>query len=253
MFSLIAALLLQSPLTLLERAHSHNDYTRARPLFDALDNGFSSVEVDIYLVDGKLLVGHDRKDLKPENTLERMYLGPLAERMTANGGWVYPKTQKTFWVLVDIKTDGAAVYEQFKKSLALYPTLKCKSDKPSIRFVISGDRPIDAIVRDGGEWAGIDGRPSDLDKNYSPWLMPWISDAWKNHFSWLGMGEFPAVMGARLRELVATVHRQDRKIRFWGAPDTKPVWEVQWKAGVDFLNTDRPSDLRAWMLAQKGD
>ena len=38
------------------RAHAHNDYEHPRPLLDALDHRFGSVEADIYLVDGQLLV-----------------------------------------------------------------------------------------------------------------------------------------------------------------------------------------------------
>lgn len=36
----------------LERAHAHNDYEHDRPLLDALDHGFTSVEADVWLVDG---------------------------------------------------------------------------------------------------------------------------------------------------------------------------------------------------------
>ncbi|MCS6919603.1 MAG: hypothetical protein NZM28_07520, partial [Fimbriimonadales bacterium] len=50
---------------ILPRAHSHNDYWRKRPLQDALECGFCSVEADIFLVDGKLLVGHDTHELRP--------------------------------------------------------------------------------------------------------------------------------------------------------------------------------------------
>ena len=64
----------------LQQAHAHNDYEHARPLLDALDHGFCGVEADIYLVDGKLLVAHDRKDLRPERTLQALYLDPLRER-----------------------------------------------------------------------------------------------------------------------------------------------------------------------------
>jgi hypothetical protein len=53
----------------LVRAHAHNDYEHARPLFDALDRGFCSVEADVYLIDGELLVAHDRKDVKAGRTL----------------------------------------------------------------------------------------------------------------------------------------------------------------------------------------
>lgn len=43
----------------LEKAHAHNDYEHERPLFDALSHGFTSVEVDVHLVDGKLYVSHN--------------------------------------------------------------------------------------------------------------------------------------------------------------------------------------------------
>lgn len=36
------------------RAHAHNDYYHRRPLLDALDHGFLSVEADIRLVDSEL-------------------------------------------------------------------------------------------------------------------------------------------------------------------------------------------------------
>src|SRR5688572_24752148 len=74
----------------LVRGHSHNDYFRKRPLLDALDHGICSVEADIYLVDGALLLGHDLKDVKPERTLQALYLDPLRERARANGGRVFP-------------------------------------------------------------------------------------------------------------------------------------------------------------------
>ena len=43
----------------LAQAHAHNDYEHPRPLLDALDHGFTSVEADVWLVDGELLVAHD--------------------------------------------------------------------------------------------------------------------------------------------------------------------------------------------------
>ncbi|MGI9240008.1 MAG: hypothetical protein ACR2RV_04365, partial [Verrucomicrobiales bacterium] len=73
----------------LQQAHAHNDYEHERPLHDALEHGFCGVEADIYLVGGELLVAHDRKDLKPERTLQALYLDPLQKRVEANGGQVY--------------------------------------------------------------------------------------------------------------------------------------------------------------------
>ena len=49
----------------LAQAHAHNDYEHERPLFDALEHGFTSVEADVWLVDGELLVAHDLEDVQP--------------------------------------------------------------------------------------------------------------------------------------------------------------------------------------------
>src|SRR5882724_4727485 len=73
----------------LVHAHAHNDYEHPRPLLDALDHGFCSVEADIFLVDGLLLVAQYRKGLKPERTLQALYLDPLKKRALENGGRIY--------------------------------------------------------------------------------------------------------------------------------------------------------------------
>ena len=63
--------------TQLPFTHSHNDYEQAIPFNHAFDKGFHSIEADVWLVDGQLLVGHDRQALRPDRTLESLYLAPL--------------------------------------------------------------------------------------------------------------------------------------------------------------------------------
>src|SRR5262245_25702012 len=72
----------------LSRGHAHNDYAHERPLLDALEHGFCSVEADIYLVEGHLLVAHDRGQVQPGRTLQALYLDPLRDRVQKNGGKV---------------------------------------------------------------------------------------------------------------------------------------------------------------------
>ena len=101
----------------LPEAHAHNDYDHARPLFDALDHGFCSVEADIWLTPDGLLVAHDRKDLRPGRTLEALYLDPLRERIQANGGRVY-RGGPIFHLLIDVKTEADETYAVLDKVLA---------------------------------------------------------------------------------------------------------------------------------------
>ncbi len=53
----------------LVHAHAHNDYLNHHPLTDALDNGFTSVEADVWLArpGGELVLCHEEKasDGKP--------------------------------------------------------------------------------------------------------------------------------------------------------------------------------------------
>src|SRR5689334_9637589 len=107
----------EKSLTPLPRAHAHNDYEHKRPLLDALEQGFCSVEADVYLVGQELLVAHTSRDLKPERTLEKLYLAPLKERVRANGGRVY-REGPAFYLMIDVKTDAKATYAAVNKVLA---------------------------------------------------------------------------------------------------------------------------------------
>lgn len=96
--------------TPLLRAHAHNDYEHARPLYDALDHGFTSVEVDVYLVNDQLLVAHDPTQLQFDRTLQSLYLDPLRQRTQQNKGQVYSKGGLEFTLLIDVKTEPITTY-----------------------------------------------------------------------------------------------------------------------------------------------
>ena len=62
--------------TILSNGHAHNDYWHTRPLLDALDNGFMSVETDCFLLDGQMMIAHERASIKKDRTLPLLYLEP---------------------------------------------------------------------------------------------------------------------------------------------------------------------------------
>ncbi|KAL2066887.1 hypothetical protein VTL71DRAFT_1311 [Oculimacula yallundae] len=105
--------------------HSHNDYERAVPLFEAIAAGCTSIEADIHMPktkDGALRVGHKRKSLKSERTLQSLYLSPLftildtlniPTKINGNESWrgIFDSSQATSLVLLlDFKGDGAALW-----------------------------------------------------------------------------------------------------------------------------------------------
>src|SRR5689334_19827008 len=227
----------------LENAHAHNDYLHDRPLFDALDQGFTSVEADVFLVDGQLLVGHTRGALKPDRTLESLYLAPLAERVHANGGHVYAKPGR-FFLLIDIKDDARATYGALQKVLAKYSDMLTaveagKVRPGSITVVLTGNRPridpADSHIR----YAGLDGRLTDLGSRAPAHWMPMISDNWSKSFTWRGNGPMPQQEQAKLQSIVKQAHAAGRVVRFWETPENEAVWRELRAAGVDLINTDQ--------------
>ncbi|GAA3653249.1 phosphatidylinositol-specific phospholipase C/glycerophosphodiester phosphodiesterase family protein [Nonomuraea antimicrobica] len=240
----------------LPRAHAHNDYEHERPLLDALDHGFTSVEADIYLVDGELRVGHDPEDLRPGRTLQSLYLDPLARRV--RHGSVYPGSRQQLQLLVDIKNNGAATYTELDKVLRTYDKMlttyhKGKVKPGAVTVVISGDRPRELMAAQERRRAFYDGRLSDLGQG-NPGLIPLISDNWTNHFTWTGVGEMPAAERDKLRQIVATAHRDGQRVRFWATPDAAgPARDALWRelvaADVDHVNTDDLAGLEQFLRA----
>lgn len=235
--------------TPLRQAHAHNDYLHDRPLLDAIENRFCSVEADIFLVDDQLLVAHAFWELDKERTLQKLYLDPLRKLVKANGGTVFSNTPIEFTLLIDIKNKGAETYKALHQVLSEYPELfSYVSDgqlhRKAVRAIISGDRAINVIKQTAPQLAGIDGRLADLDTKMPTDLMPLISDNWRSHFKWRGKGPIPDSEMIKLKKIVSKAHSDGRRVRFWATPDTKPMWTVLQQTGVDMINTDDLSGLR---------
>lgn len=228
--------------------HAHNDYEHKRPLFDALDNGFCSVEADIYLVNGQLLVAHERSQTKPDKTLQSLYLDPLRERAKKNGGRVYPGGPECN-LLIDIKTEWKTTYPVLRDVLKQYSDILTvfRPDSKStnaITAIITGNRSKEMFAGETERYCALDGELADLDSNTSPALIPWISSSWSSTFHWNGHGEMPADEKSRLKEIVAKTHAKGCRLRFWGSPDNPDFWRELMDDGVDLINTDKLPELR---------
>jgi len=241
------------PVVPLTRAHAHNDYEHARPLLDALDHGFCSVEADIHWVDGELLVAHDLNQTRPGRTLEALYLEPLRQRARAHGGSIYARPAP-FTLLIDFKSDADRTYAALKPLLAAYGELLTEfrpdSTRPNaVTVILSGNRPRDLLEAEPVRYAAIDGRLGDLNTSASVHLIPVISDNWNSHFRWRGTGPLLQEDREKLTRLVRQTHQQGRRLRFWAIPDTPIAWAEMHRAGVDFINTDDLPGLSNFLKA----
>ena len=102
-------------------AYAHNDYLNARPLHDALSLGYQGVEADVFLVNGKLQLGHERRAAARDGTLEMVYLAPLRE-LVARCGTLTADGQP-FLLDLEIKEESRATFDTLVAVLSRYPEL----------------------------------------------------------------------------------------------------------------------------------
>ena len=223
-------------------AHAHNDYEHPHPLHDALAQGFNSVEADIWLVEGQLLVAHDLADAKSERTLQALYLDPLRDLISHNHGQIYSNAV-SFTLMIDVKSAAKPTYVALRELLRSYTNMltsftEFRTQTNSLNILLTGNRSLEMVAAEPLHYAAIDGRLVDMKINLSPQLVPLISENWKQHFKWRGSGRFPQDEQTKLRELVERVHQQGRRLRFWAIPDTLAGWRELQSAGVDVIGTD---------------
>ncbi|MCI4668836.1 MAG: endonuclease/exonuclease/phosphatase family protein [Bacteroidia bacterium] len=247
----VTAELIVNPVTYLPNAHAHNDYEHENPLFDALRQGFASVEADVWATDWKeqggkkLIVNHD-KPLKlgqasqklDAQSLERLYLEPLAKICYENYGRVFPFNKDAFWLMIDVKgKDADFAYKVIMEKLYKYQWM-LKGENPPVKIFLSGNRNLEQINADIRRWVSIDGRPEHLGKGYLPEQMPVISQRFAKVVNWNGKGEIPEKEFEKLKTLADQVHKEGKKLRLWGTVEDEKVWETLLRAGVDLINTD---------------
>ena len=229
-------------------AHAHNDYAHDRPLFEALENGFVSIEADVHLSNGKILVGHDHPTSK---TLESLYLKPLDSIARRNGGKVYPQKNVTVMLMIDIKTDGVKTFKALQKLLSKYADASNPGTYKGFRVFISGNRAIELIRNDPQHLSSIDGRPEDIGKGFTEAEMPVISENYSKIIKWDGKGSPTQEDLNKLTSLASKVHAENKKLRLWGIPDQENAWNVLLQAGVDLINSDKLKELNDFLTTKK--
>jgi hypothetical protein len=258
----VAAEFLPGKVVPLAHGHAHNDYLHDMPLAEALEQGYTSVEVDVMLIGDQLLVGHDLLDAALRNeTLTDLYLGPLKGWIIENEGKVFADPAQGFTLLVDVKSPAGSTYQVLDQVLAKYDSMLTRFTRNSVQHgpvtvVVSGYRAEAMMAAQALRYAAYDGRASDLDT--SPTVpvaeMPMVSDSWERLFDWKGVGAMPADERLTLNQIVAKAHKQGRRLRLYDTPATsfetrEAVWKAEMAAHVDLLNIDSLTDGKEFLLS----
>ncbi|POS73896.1 hypothetical protein DHEL01_v207718 [Diaporthe helianthi] len=251
--------------------HSHNDYKRRFPLFEALGSGCISVEADVHLKDNDLLVGHSDANLHKDVTLRSLYLDPLqrileaqnvANNTTRRGVFNLAPNQ-TLVLLVDFKSSGPEAFAEMDAQLESLRDLDfltywngtARINRP-LTIVASGNSNFDSVLalnithRDifwDAKLENLVAREDNPDNMYK----------FNQSNSYFASTEFrnanfavspsyarthpTQLEQARLRGLLT---------RYWDTPSDPPnerdgVWRFLVDAGVGVLNVDDLGAVRA--------
>jgi alkaline phosphatase len=224
------------------RLHSHNDYNNMVPFYTAYSQMIESIECDMFLVGDELLVGHDRKDLKPDRTFEKLYLDPVLDCYKANGGKAWPGSDERLQLLLEDKNrDPDPFIKSLVKRLSKYPEVFDPKVNPyAARIVLTGVKvPDEDALKDIPEYILFDGEygveysEGQLERIYM------ISTEFSKLAKWNGKGKLIRRDEAEVKECIDKVHSLGKPIRFWGAPDCPTAWNTLYQLGVDFVGTDK--------------
>lgn len=238
----ITLLLLSFQLVAQDRVliHSHNDYQRRVPLYQAYAQQLASIEIDIYERNGDLVVAHDRHEVATAKTIDELYLRPILDLFKANGGRPWADSENTFSILVDLKTPANPTLDILTEKLAKYQDVFNLEKNPyGVKVIISGNRPDPKDFHKYPSFIYFDGDRLDYtEKELEKIAM--ISFSLRDNTDWNGKGIFKKDHRKKVEALIDGVHKLGKPIRFWAAPDGVNAWNVLHNMGVDYINTDRP-------------
>ena len=223
--------------------HSHNDYLQKVPFWTAYHAGASSIEVDVILKDGRLMVAHEPESTNPSRTLESLYLTPILQGLKS--GII---SSLDFHLLVDLKTEAYSTLEVLEKSLEGYQDILYGPSNPTgLKLVISGNRPKPSDYGKYPDWMLFDYQSLDLNKDL-PWeKIGMVSLSFRQFSVWNGKGGIVEAEKQRVQDFIDRVHSFGKPVRFWASPDSKSAWRTFREMGVDYINTDVPVEAANYL------
>lgn len=225
--------------------HSHNDYAQKHPLYDALKNGVSSVEVDFYHLLGPLWVCHTPFGIVKMRGIKAWYLKPLKKIIRHNGGFVYTSGE-TFHILFESKTKTKNAMPRLKRILSQYSDILTKyTDRSTeirpVTITILGERDDAFWMQDSVRYFGVelpfDENITGLNLNVYTQFRLSAGNPGKD-------GKLSPVLTGEIKDVLA----KGQRIRANAGDDNERSWEALYETGVTFIHTDKLYELREYMM-----
>ncbi|MCX7768183.1 MAG: hypothetical protein N2110_04055 [Flavobacteriales bacterium] len=224
--------------------HGHNDYQKRPALHRALRWSIPSVEADIYLHEGRLVVSHLPIFLKRKPTLESLYLQPLTQLFGA-----HPASSRMPWLrlMIDIKSEPQATVDSLRSLLRRFPALTAHQGQSITIFLSGKARRTHLLPGDSLFWGLDDPIPALFNGRLIP-------DRWTRQAS-MSYREFkrlflkpysPSQRDSIVRTLTTWFAARKIPLRLYGAGNRPRHWNRLVRWGFTVINVDRYKRASRW-------
>jgi hypothetical protein len=250
--------------------HSHNDYWRRIPLYEAIHYGCISIEADVWKFGDELFVGHSESSLTINRTFANLYINPLVEILNnqnpsnqfgkaENHGVFDEDANQVLVLLVDMKTDGRETFVAVQSAISPlrekgYLTYFNGNDlilRPII-VVGTGNTPFESIVENSTYRDIFFDAPLSSFSAKSPTIAHTTYNTTNSYYASTSIlevaglpwrGRYSDDQIARLIDHIDGAHMVGLKARYWETPQWPRalrhyVWALLMQIGADILNVD---------------
>lgn len=226
------------------KIHAHNDYDNVRPLWNALENKINSIEADVVLARGSLIVTHSENETRRKKSLSVLYLDPIIALFEKNIGQISTDKDYKIALMIDIKKDSKEVLQELIRLVEPFRKVFDRSVNPmAVQIIISGDRGPSSEWKNYPSYIYFDGRPTEQYDKDALDKIALISDNYFNYLKFRNNSGDSALITA----VIQKAHALQKPFRFWGAPDTENVWQLLKNCGIDIINTDKLEECRRFV------
>ncbi len=253
--------------------HSHNDFWRKRPFYDAVEKGVQGIEADVWLLDDNdttLYVGHHPYYLNKEKTLDKLYIQPILERLDNvnnpkyhlpqvknssdyNGktnGVFHTNQNATLYFVLDVKTNGSTTWPKILKAFQPLREKGYLTDfngthitYRQVTVIGSGTTPLEYFLTNKTRDYFFEAQLETLNSTFVHTISPIAATNFLTSVGKPGLNGLNETALKTLESQIQKAHSLGVKTRYWNIPEwpvrtRNAVWEQMLNLGGDFLNTD---------------
>lgn len=224
---------------------SSANFTSQTELWEAIGNGIFNFQADVMYIYGKIYVTPVMPDDENHKfpTLPEAYLYPLYNQFKKNNSEIVPGYSGDIFLILNFTAQPTQIYKQLVaemrpfSDMLTYYQVEGTDHQGKLRILIKDKSQLEKINGIKQSFLGQVGDLSDIDKNIDSKKMPLIEVDFNEITSWKGIGNIPFDDFRKIKDLVAKVHAQNKKISLINCPTYKTVADLVQTSKADFMNT----------------